>query len=93
MNSFVDYRQEASVATRSHEEGQLGQALEPSLCCPGLLYPELATTSKSESESEGVEDALLSHIKSVPLCRVMWDYVPSFNKLCVMCVRAGRQTT
>ena len=49
------YRQKGDAAARSHEEGQLCQALELSLRCQGLLYPELATTL--ESESEEVEDA------------------------------------
>ena len=50
------FRQEGDAAARSHEEGQLCQAPELSLHCQGLLYPELVTTS--ESESEKVEDAL-----------------------------------
>ena len=31
-------------------KGSSAKALELSLCCPGLLYPEFATTSESESE-------------------------------------------
>ena len=49
-----DYRQEVDAAARPHEEGELCQALDPSLRCPGLLYPGLTTTS----ESEGAKAAL-----------------------------------
>ena len=54
------YRQEVDVAARPHEGGELYQALDPSLRCPGLFYPGLTTTSEteSESESEGAEAAL-----------------------------------
>ena len=60
-----EYRQETDFAARSHKEGRLGQVLEPSLHCPGILYPELATTS--ESELEEVKDAL-------PFCALRRQY-------------------
>ena len=43
-------RQKADAAARPHEDGELFQALDPPLCCPGLLYLGPATTSDSELE-------------------------------------------
>ena len=54
-------RKDIDIAARSHEKGDLCQALELSLRCPSLSNPDLTPTLESEpqSESKGGEAALL----------------------------------
>ena len=75
------------MVARPHKEAQLCQALDPSLCCPGLLYPSLTTTSESESEleSEGAEAALPENQETVqgfllPARNQNTDLAPRPNK-------------
>ena len=91
-----DYRQEADVAARSHEEGQLGQALEPVPSLPRAPLPGACNYLGVRVGGGGGRGCSPLLRPSAPiLSRFPYDvvcgfYVASFNKFCVMCIRAGR---